>query len=333
MNAPSPNLCAEQPGIRYVPIAARSELPAFPTGWFVVAASEDLSSERMLPLHYLGRQLIGYRTVEGEARVADAYCPHLGAHLASHTGELKAGVITCPFHRWRYDSATGACVGISYAEKIPSRAKLSFYPVREIDGLIFAFIDGQGRAPTYEPHSEHELLGEGEWVRMPMVVREMKAQAQEMMENIFDPGHTLELHNSGVMPKFENINFDGAFVEIISSLPVPDPVCPKITIVTRYSGVSYLSQTIHGKVTILRLTAYTPIDGDTVERKTWMYIRKGEFSGDSDWLAQGFFARYQVEIDQDLAILKYKRFTKSPLLCDGDGPIMKWRRHTEQFYR
>jgi len=36
--------------------------------------------------------------------VADA-CPHMGASLAD--GTLEDGVVTCPWHGWRYDAASG----------------------------------------------------------------------------------------------------------------------------------------------------------------------------------------------------------------------------------
>ncbi|HEX5042772.1 MAG TPA: Rieske 2Fe-2S domain-containing protein [Candidatus Polarisedimenticolaceae bacterium] len=36
--------------------------------------------------------------------VADA-CPHMGASLAD--GRIEDGIVTCPWHGWRYDVATG----------------------------------------------------------------------------------------------------------------------------------------------------------------------------------------------------------------------------------
>ena len=36
--------------------------------------------------------------------VADA-CPHMGASLAD--GRIEDGIVTCPWHGWRYDAASG----------------------------------------------------------------------------------------------------------------------------------------------------------------------------------------------------------------------------------
>jgi 3-ketosteroid 9alpha-monooxygenase subunit A len=56
-------------------------LGRFPRGWFVVAFSEDLEPGQVRPARYFDRDLVIWRTGEGEARVFDAHCPHLGAHL------------------------------------------------------------------------------------------------------------------------------------------------------------------------------------------------------------------------------------------------------------
>ena len=39
-----------------------------------------------------------------------------------------------------------------------------------------------------------------------------------------------------------------------------------------------------------------------------------------------------VEVAQDLAILEHKKHLEKPLLCSGDGDILRWRRYTHRFY-
>ena len=36
----------------------------------------------------------------------DAYCPHLGAHLAEG-GRVQGESVRCPFHAWEFDGASG----------------------------------------------------------------------------------------------------------------------------------------------------------------------------------------------------------------------------------
>ena len=55
-----------------------------------------------------------WRDGDGHHHLADAWCPHLGAHLG-HGGRVKDGCLICPFHEWSYDTA-GRNVDIPYAE-------------------------------------------------------------------------------------------------------------------------------------------------------------------------------------------------------------------------
>ena len=58
----------------------RCPLP-IPVGWFQVLFSSDLNIGDAIPLRYFGQELVAFRTENGVARVVDAYCPHMGAHL------------------------------------------------------------------------------------------------------------------------------------------------------------------------------------------------------------------------------------------------------------
>ena len=73
-----------------------------PDGWFQVAYGDELSTEHPLALHYFEREWVAFRDAEGRARVLDAHCPHLGAHLG-HGGEIVEGRLRCPFHHWEFD--------------------------------------------------------------------------------------------------------------------------------------------------------------------------------------------------------------------------------------
>ena len=82
-------------------MSARFDFP-IPTGWFCVSLSTDLEVGEVKPLKYFARDLVLFRTSDGEAHVLDAYCPHLGAHLG-HGGKLVDDKIVCPFHAWEFD--------------------------------------------------------------------------------------------------------------------------------------------------------------------------------------------------------------------------------------
>src|SRR5512143_3232660 len=101
------------------PASARYPFPSYPSGWYAVAYSEELPPGGVLGLSYFGRELVAFRTASGEACVADAYCPHMGAHLA-RGGRMVGETLRCPFHGFLFD-AKGACVGTPYRENVPAR--------------------------------------------------------------------------------------------------------------------------------------------------------------------------------------------------------------------
>ena len=84
--------------------------PGIPNGWFAVAFSRDLQVGEVKRIRYFERELVLFRTREGHPKVLDAYCSHLGAHLAEG-GRVIGETIRCPFHAWQYDGS-GQCVSI-----------------------------------------------------------------------------------------------------------------------------------------------------------------------------------------------------------------------------
>jgi len=46
--------------------------------------------------------------VDGEAHAFENACPHEGNPLCE--GEIRGDTLTCAFHGWKFDLATGACL-------------------------------------------------------------------------------------------------------------------------------------------------------------------------------------------------------------------------------
>jgi len=122
---------------------SRYYTPAIPDGWFQVAYSDELKPGEVLPLAYFGGSLVLFRSESGEASVLDAFCPHLGAHLG-YGGKVEGNCIRCPFHAWKFDRA-GQCTEVPYAQKIPPKAKIKPWVVRELAGLISSGITPAAR--------------------------------------------------------------------------------------------------------------------------------------------------------------------------------------------
>ncbi|MCB9751384.1 MAG: Rieske 2Fe-2S domain-containing protein [Myxococcales bacterium] len=56
-------------------------IQTIPAGWYCVSFSHELAPGQVRRVHYFKRELVLYRTRAGRARLVDAHCPHLGAHL------------------------------------------------------------------------------------------------------------------------------------------------------------------------------------------------------------------------------------------------------------
>ena len=72
-------------------------------------------------------KLIAVFRHEGQYFAIDDTCPHMGDSLSR--GYVEKGIVTCPWHAWRFRLADGA-----WADN--PRIKIGSYPVRVVDGEI-----------------------------------------------------------------------------------------------------------------------------------------------------------------------------------------------------
>src|SRR5688572_29591868 len=176
---------------------SRFPMPRYPNGWFQVAYADDLKPGAALPLRYFGRDLVLFRTEGGDAKLLDAHCPHLGAHLG-HGGKVKGDCIECPFHAWKFDG-TGACREIPYGKKIPPRAQIGTWELRELNGMLMTWFHPDGAAPAWEVPALAET-GHADWTPYEKRSWKVRTHNQEMAENAVDNAHFLYLHGTQEMP-------------------------------------------------------------------------------------------------------------------------------------
>jgi len=72
-------------------------------------------------------QAIAVFNVDGTLHAVENTCLHAGGPL--HEGELKGTVVTCPWHQWEFDVATGRCHVNPYVQ-------LKRYAVRVNEGVV-----------------------------------------------------------------------------------------------------------------------------------------------------------------------------------------------------
>ena len=88
--------------------------------WTKLATTEQLPPGSLIEVETEGA-LYALCNVNGELRALAGVCPHQGGPLGE--GVLNGDIITCPWHMWEFNSATGACL-------FNGEVTIPTYPVR-----------------------------------------------------------------------------------------------------------------------------------------------------------------------------------------------------------
>ncbi len=312
-------------------------MPRFPFGipnsWFFMLYSDDLAVGAVERLHYLGRELVAFRGEDGQARILDAYCAHLGAHLAVG-GQVVGNTIRCPFHAWRYDG-DGACVDVPYASKIPPKARVHAWPVREVNGMIFVWHHAEGKPPSYEIPELPEWAND-DWTRSyEKYAWTVKTHPQEIMENAVDWHHFQTVHGMDVpgetSQKFEGPMFHWNITtsKTVSTMDVRDD----FSIHAQNWGLGFSLVRYDGMFSTLVVTGLTPVDGETTHFRTGIIGRNdGRSEDETRQMLKAYMDDQCLAIEQDFAVWENKRFQIRPTLCEAEGALGDYRRWVRQFY-
>ncbi len=307
----------------------RFPFPASPDGWFCVADSDELAPGEVKALRYFGRDLVLWRTARGEARLADAYCPHLGAHLGIG-GKVQDDTLRCPFHGWRFDPA-GRCVEVPYAKRIPPHAKLTMWPVVERNGCVLVWHHAKRASPSWEVPVVPEWGAAG-WSAPVRRTFRVRAHCQEMAENVVDDAHFRYVHGTHTMPR-STAELDGHIFRLTSVSMVGTPrgeTEGRIEIASY--GFGFGLTRFVGVIETLVVITGAPIDDEWSETTLRFMVRKLANDDATKGVGRAFVAEIDRQFGQDIPIWENKIHLPRPLLCDGDGPIALLRRWARQFY-
>ncbi len=312
-----------------------------PFGWFCIGFSSELEKKQVKNIYYFDREMVLYRTESGEVGLTHPACPHLGAHLG-FGGEVVGESIRCPFHNWQYDR-DGIITGIPYASQIPPKWQgkpcLKTYPVCEKNNVIWAWYHPDGKAPDYEVIDLPETR-DPEWRHDREYFWEFDSCPQEIAENGVDVAHFQFVHKMDAVPLGET-EYEGHIRRSLVKGPrsIPDEngnvseVEVSVNVVqngagqkwTRFSGVGdYLIQVL-----------VTPVNSEKVEvRFAYSYPRYEPGSFHDNVMEYAIMTTNgQQGLEGDIPIWHNKFHLESPVLCDGDGPIMRFRKYFSQFYQ
>jgi len=322
-------------------MATRYDKP-IPFGWFALEYSSQLSVGEVKPLTYFGRELVLFRTESGEARVLDAFCPHLGAHLG-HGGAVKGDRIACPFHGWQFDG-DGVCQEVPYAKNMPPRVKgrqtIKPYPVIERNAMIWAWYHPGNASPDFEVETIPEI-GSPDWTELDLYDWTINTIVQETGENGADVAHFMFVHSSPEMPEGK-VTMDGVKRSTLLMNKVPrindegetdesGEDWEFIEVNSVNVGPGQTIQRITRAFEVVMMGTITPIDDQHVHLR-FVFTMPNSQSDMNKVLAEATRDNIAGGVEQDIPIWNHKRYVDDPILCDGDGPIAKYRKWFSQFY-
>lgn len=301
-----------------------------PYGWFHVGESAELAPGDLRQIRRFARDLILWRGMDGEAHVQDAYCPHLGANIAVG-GRVVDNTVECPFHRWSFDGK-GAVAAIPYASKINPYACLTTYPVVERYGCVMAWYHPSEMAPTFWLPEVPELAGD-DYVG-PIVERHSIGTClQEMAENTVDGAHFVSIHGHPGAASYDGVIFDGPYMRMDSQQLFPSSRGPvEGTLSTESWGWGFAIVRYRTVIEICMLTVGAPVETELSEQLFRVYWKNPERDPRIDRIGHAFATEVNRQVREDQPIWENKIYRDKPYLCDGDGPFMKFRRWSKQFY-
>ncbi|MCK9926327.1 Rieske 2Fe-2S domain-containing protein [Frankia sp. Mgl5] len=298
----------------------RERTPRFPfpipNGWFIVAAASELEPGRTKSLFYFGKDLVLFRGTDGTPHLLDAYCPHLGANLGVG-GRVVDGSLQCPFHGWRFDGGSGACVEVPYddIDYIPKTATARAYPTVERNHMIWAWHHLERKEPTYEVPDVPEFH-DPDW--LPIVVKDFEVATccQEMAENNVDTPHFKYVHGTPAIPE-EEFSTDGHYKRAVGM---------DGNFVREGFGLGLGVLRVKGYTTFVSST--TPIDEENVHVR-WIFTSPRSLG---EQAAERASRSFTDGISQDLPIWENKIYKDPPVLRPSEKAVTEQRRWCQQFY-
>lgn len=318
----------------------------YPRGWFMVGTSDEASSTPKA-IRYFGQDLVLYRGQSGTAYIVEAYCPHMGAHLAKNAtsyivrdGEqIEGESIRCPYHGWRF-GADGACDHIPYSEQRPKAAKLRTFTTVERAGIIWMWHDPEQQEPDYPLPDFGGHWDEPGWVRWKIDhMGDLRSHPIEIVDNMADLAHFTPIHGSVNTTYFANEFKNHVVYQYFSSGHRTLVSAPgaQLHTSTWYTGPAILQSEMKGDFNSLIMIAHTPVEDGCTRVWHGLMVQVNDGSSPITEEQRAGALAYQegsrLALAQDVEVWQNKRPCINPMVVAGDGPFGKLRTWYKQFFQ
>lgn len=222
--------------------------------WWVAGFSWDLK-EKPVGRKILNRPIVFFRPPSGEVGALEDRCCH--KELPLSCGTVESNGLRCGYHGMLYSSG-GACLEIPGQDRIPSKACVKSYPVKEQDQIIWVWIGASSDdlptepPPSYPFHSRVDYqFGGGSY--------HYDAPYQLIHDNLMDLSHLGYVHlktiggNARVhMGAETRVTSDRDIVHMVRLMPDSEPP-PTYTAAWPFDGRIDRWQEIDFHVTHIRI--------------------------------------------------------------------------------
>lgn len=307
-------------------MGARLPYASYPRGWFVVGFTTDVAAGEVKTVHHFGQDIVLFRTATGRLAALDRMCPHLGAHLGA--GRVDGECLRCPFHDWAFDG-TGRCVEVPGVRRIPAKASVSAWPLRERDGVVLVWHCPQGTAPTWEP----PVLADAGWTATRAIRWEIEGHPQEVAEHAVDGEHLRQAHHA-ISAELRAVELDGRRMRVrwrMASDAAGSPADVELDVTLHGPGVAVTTRAATPPELRTRQRVHaTPIDG---QRIAIFAVTDATAAGPGRprELDEGSHPRL-ADFLRGFTIWRARAYLERPQPVGDDGPVDECRRWARQFY-
>lgn len=311
-------------------VQSRYKIPPYTRGWFAVGWSEDLPARAIKKVRQFGQVFTMFRGEDGTVGIIDDVCPHLGAHF-SDGGTVQGNSVRCPYHHWCFDRG-GACTSIPYSKKIPAKARVKSYAVVERYGMIFMYRDQEGKQPPYGL-PEIENFNAPDYERPSRFEFAIRIHGQDIMENSVDSAHFRAVHGHATpLNEFHSEGKELRITQVVTVRRFFKEIKGRLEFHMIEPGFHYLHFPEVMKMRALVFSSIVPIDDEMTNHRLMIWVKRAAIPGLARVFKRIVIAEMMRTYHEDMQIWQSKEYLPHPVLCDGDGAIMKLRRWYSQFF-
>lgn len=327
-----------------------------PAGWYTVYASDKLKKGSIATFTLADISFVLFRTKNGDVAIMEDVCPHLGGRLSD--GDVIDNALRCPLHHFAYN--TDGSLAKTGFDNVSSKACAHAWPCIDINGFIMMYYHPNGELPSEKP----DTLNWENWGKHTVFIKDISAGVQTVSEGIADKAHInfvhgytdveitqpFDIQNEKLFTKYrfvtgQPISGDNALVHWLNkTLPLVMPV-----------EFDYVACTMGYALTEVRIPALgatmrnfvnpMPINKDTA--RLFYSIAQGPINRERlhpffKWMPNALLKHVQYmilrrgfihDLNDDIKMWTNLTPLKSPSMCKADGPVNKYRRWAEQFYK